>query len=323
MEARRLGTQGLEVSALGLGCMGMSQSYGVPDDARVRRHHPPRPRAGRDLLRYRRGVRALHQRDAAGSGAGGAARPGRHRDQVRLGDRRAAAAAGSTAGRRTSVRRWRGRSGGSAPTTSTCSTSTGWIRTVPIEDVVGTMADLVREGKVRFLGLSEAGVETIRRGARGAPDLRAAERILALGAEPRGRHHPGAPRARHRAGAVQPAGPRLSHRHGSAGRGVSRGRLPARGSAVPGRELRRQHAGGGGRGGDRRGSWARRRARWRSPGCCGRGSDLVPIPGTKRRSLSRGERRGGELELDRRSDGPAGRGAAAGGDRPGRGTTSR
>jgi aryl-alcohol dehydrogenase-like predicted oxidoreductase len=34
---------------------------------------------------------------------------------------------------------------------------------VPIEDVVGTMADLVKEGKVRFLGLSEAGVETIRR----------------------------------------------------------------------------------------------------------------------------------------------------------------
>jgi aryl-alcohol dehydrogenase-like predicted oxidoreductase len=34
---------------------------------------------------------------------------------------------------------------------------------VPIEDVVGTMADLVREGKARFLGLSEAGEETIRR----------------------------------------------------------------------------------------------------------------------------------------------------------------
>ena len=34
---------------------------------------------------------------------------------------------------------------------------------VPIEDVVGTMADLVREGKVRFLGLSEAGEKTIRR----------------------------------------------------------------------------------------------------------------------------------------------------------------
>jgi aryl-alcohol dehydrogenase-like predicted oxidoreductase len=35
--------------------------------------------------------------------------------------------------------------------------------TVPIEDVVGTMADLVGEGKVRFLGLSEAGEATIRR----------------------------------------------------------------------------------------------------------------------------------------------------------------
>jgi aryl-alcohol dehydrogenase-like predicted oxidoreductase len=35
--------------------------------------------------------------------------------------------------------------------------------TVPIEDVVGTMSELVREGKVRFLGLSEAGEKTIRR----------------------------------------------------------------------------------------------------------------------------------------------------------------
>jgi aryl-alcohol dehydrogenase-like predicted oxidoreductase len=34
---------------------------------------------------------------------------------------------------------------------------------VPIEDVVGAMSDLVREGKVRFLGLSEAGENTIRR----------------------------------------------------------------------------------------------------------------------------------------------------------------
>jgi hypothetical protein len=33
MTKRKLGRQGLEVSALGLGCMGMSQSYGVPDDS--------------------------------------------------------------------------------------------------------------------------------------------------------------------------------------------------------------------------------------------------------------------------------------------------
>jgi len=47
---------------------------------------------------------------------------------------------------------------------------------VPIEDVVGTMADLVREGKVRFLGLSEAGERTIRR-------AHAVHRISALQSE--------------------------------------------------------------------------------------------------------------------------------------------
>ena len=71
LKSRRLGQQGLTVSALGLGCMGMSQSYGTPDDAESHRHYPSRPRAGRDLLRHRRGLRALHQRGAAGPGARG------------------------------------------------------------------------------------------------------------------------------------------------------------------------------------------------------------------------------------------------------------
>ena len=43
---------------------------------------------------------------------------------------------------------------------------------VPIEDVVGTMADLVREGKVRYLGLSEAGEKTIRRAHAHTPSRR-------------------------------------------------------------------------------------------------------------------------------------------------------
>ena len=62
---------------------------------------------------------------------------------------------------------------------------------VPIEDTVGAMAELVREGKVRDLGLSEAAAETIRR-AHGSPDRGAAIRIFAVGAR-RGERDPAAP----------------------------------------------------------------------------------------------------------------------------------
>ena len=41
---------------------------------------------------------------------------------------------------------------------------------VPIEDTIGAIADLVKAGYVRHIGLSEVGVETIRRAARRAPD---------------------------------------------------------------------------------------------------------------------------------------------------------
>jgi aryl-alcohol dehydrogenase-like predicted oxidoreductase len=46
---------------------------------------------------------------------------------------------------------------------------------VPIEDVAGTVGDLVGEGKVRFLGLSEAGEDNIRRAHAGASDRCVAE----------------------------------------------------------------------------------------------------------------------------------------------------
>ena len=68
----------------------------------------------------------------------------------------------------------------------------------PIEDTVGAMAELVKAGKVRHLGLSEAAPATIRRAARRPSDCGAADRVLAV--EPRSgrraaRH---LPRARHR-----------------------------------------------------------------------------------------------------------------------------
>ena len=60
-------------------------------------------------------------------------------------------------------RRSRGPSGGSVWTTSTSTTSTGSTRQVPIEETVGALAELVAEGKIRHVGLSEAGPDTIRR----------------------------------------------------------------------------------------------------------------------------------------------------------------
>ena len=95
MHTRTLG-QGLRVSAIGLGAMGMSQSYG-PNPGRPRRHDRRaalRGRRGRHVLRHRRGLRAVRQRGTRRRGARAAARPGRHRHQVRLAASRTARSVG-------------------------------------------------------------------------------------------------------------------------------------------------------------------------------------------------------------------------------------
>jgi len=162
LSRRKLGTQGLEVSALGLGCMGMSQSYGVPDD----RESVATLHRALEL-----GVTLFDTAEAYGPFTNeellGRTLEGR-RDRVVLATKFGFRFAGSqltgTDSRPEHIR-------------EVVEASLRRLRTdridllyqhrvdpaVPIEDVVGAMAALVREGKVRFLGLSEAGEATIRR----------------------------------------------------------------------------------------------------------------------------------------------------------------
>ena len=148
------------------------------------------------------------------------------------------------------------------------------------------MAELVAAGKVRYLGLSEAAPSTIRRGARRAPDHRAADRVLVCGrAIPRTRSCP--PLRELGIGFVpySPLGRGFLTGDDPLARRPRRGRLPPRAAALRRATtssaniaiVERIDAVAGGAAAPRR-----RRSRWR--GCMRRGDDVVPIPGTKRRT---------------------------------------
>jgi aryl-alcohol dehydrogenase-like predicted oxidoreductase len=168
LPTRKLGTQGLTVSALGLGLMGMTQSYGTPEErderesiATIQRAielgvtffdsaEAYGPYANEELF-----ARALKQLNVSRDSVVIATKCGFKFDANGIAgvDSRPAHIREAVEG---SLRRLQ----------------TDYIDilyqhrvdpAVPIEDVVGAMADLVRQGKVRFLGLSEAGEKTIRR----------------------------------------------------------------------------------------------------------------------------------------------------------------
>jgi aryl-alcohol dehydrogenase-like predicted oxidoreductase len=164
IERRTLGTTAaLEVSALGLGCMGMSEFYGTADegDAIDTIHR------ALDL-----GVTFLDTADMYGPFTNeqlvGKAIQGR-RDEVEL--------ATKFGNERNPDGSWIGINGSPDYVRRACDASLQRLgvdhidlyyqhrvdRTVPIEETVGAMAELVEAGKVRHLGLSEASAQTIRR----------------------------------------------------------------------------------------------------------------------------------------------------------------
>jgi len=163
MRTRRLGTN-LQVSALGLGCMGMSEFYGPGDEAEAL--------ATLDRA-LELGVTFLDTADMYGPFTNeelvGRAIRGR-RDRIVLATKFGIL-------RDAESRMVRGISGQPDYVRTACEASLRRLGidtidlyyqhrvdpTVPIEDTVGAMAELVRAGKVRHLGLSEAGSETLRR----------------------------------------------------------------------------------------------------------------------------------------------------------------
>ena len=165
MQKRILGKNGLEVSALGLGCMGMSFAYGSAPD----------PKEMVSLLHaaVERGVTFFDTAEVYGPFAneelvGEALSP--IRDKVVIATKFGFVVGDGTPGAR-------GLDSRPEHIRAVAEASLKRLRTdvidlfyqhrvdpdVPIEDVAGTVGDLIREGKVRHFGLSEAAPETIRR----------------------------------------------------------------------------------------------------------------------------------------------------------------
>jgi aryl-alcohol dehydrogenase-like predicted oxidoreductase len=162
MQQRRLGNSALSVSALGLGCMGMSTAYGKPDDAE-------------SIATLQRALElGLNFFDTAeqygpytNEALLGRALAGRRKDVVIATKFGFTIADNAITGISSEPKNIRPSVEGSLKRLGTDYIDLLYQHrvdpAVPIEDVVGVMADLVREGKVRYLGLSEAGVQNIRR----------------------------------------------------------------------------------------------------------------------------------------------------------------
>lgn len=169
MEMRTLGTSGLTVSAIGLGCMGMSQAYGARDDVESVATIHLALDMGITLFDTADTYGPFHNERLLGGALCGV------RGDVTIAtkfgiERRPDGSSAGVNGRPDYARR-------------ACAASLERLGVdhidlyflhrvdprVPIEETVGAMADLVAEGKVRYLGLSEASPETVARAHRVHP----------------------------------------------------------------------------------------------------------------------------------------------------------
>lgn len=162
MKTRKLGNDSLEVSSLGLGCMGLSYGYGPATDEKQ----------AIDLIRsaYEMGITFFDTAEAYGQGAnetllGKAVKP--FREKVVIATKFGFVDGDPSKGQDSRPERIR----------QVAENSLRYLQTdyidlfyqhrvdvnVPIEEVAGTIQELIKEGKIRHWGLSEAGVDTIRK----------------------------------------------------------------------------------------------------------------------------------------------------------------
>lgn len=186
MEQRQLGRAGPLVSALGLGCMGMSDLYGPADEAESIATLHAAIDAGINLLDtgdfYGMGHNEMLIREALRT---------RNRDDVRISVKFGAQRGPDGA--------WLGIDNRPVAIRTALAYSLRRLGTdhidvyrparldpnVPIEDVVGTLADLVKAGWIRHIGLSEVGADTLRRAAAVHPiaDLQIEYSLISRGIE--------------------------------------------------------------------------------------------------------------------------------------------
>lgn len=166
MQRRKLGSQGLEVAAVGLGCMGMSFAYGQADEAESLRTLERALELGADHWDTAEIYGPFKNEELIGRFL--AASPGR-RKRVQLATKFAwrFSPEGERLGLDGSRANLRRAIEGSLRRLGTDHVELLYHHrndpNVPIEETVGAMAELVREGKVRYLGLSEVGPQTLRR----------------------------------------------------------------------------------------------------------------------------------------------------------------